>query len=194
MVERLAITEGHERSLGSCVASIHESLLAAEQAADGNFDTAMQLLSLGTGMNRRVLMSGPLLHLCSISLVGTKAQRCYRSIILGRVNEALRLFLGILHTIPLIVVESGREVDQVRELILTAKEYALAYRWNFIVRIEDSYNHVRQQELAAYFTHFNLQLPHLRLVLMNAMTVCYVRGNLITASNFAKRILKTKDN
>ncbi|PWA84142.1 Coatomer, alpha subunit, C-terminal [Artemisia annua] len=149
MVERLAITEGHERAPPALV--------------------------------------------FNLSLLEQKLRDGYRSIILGRVNEALRLFLGILHTIPLIVVESGREVDQVRELILTAKEYALGLQMELHrLGSRDSYNHVRQQELAAYFTHFNLQLPHLRLVLMNAMTVCYVRGNLITASNFAKRILKTK--
>ncbi|KAM1245002.1 hypothetical protein FF1_036296 [Malus domestica] len=44
---------------------------------------------------------------------------------------------------------------------------------------------VRQQELAAYFTHRNLQIPHLRLALLNAMSVCYKAGNLNTAANFA---------
>ncbi|KAM1032685.1 hypothetical protein ACFX14_036213 [Malus domestica] len=50
---------------------------------------------------------------------------------------------------------------------------------------------VRQQELAAYFTHCNLQIPHLRLALLNAMTVCYKAGNLNTAANFARRLLET---
>ncbi|PWA63075.1 coatomer subunit alpha-1 [Artemisia annua] len=114
-------------------------LLHAEQAAPGNFDTAIQLL-------KQKLRDG------------------YKSTILGWVNEALELFLGILHTIPLIIVESGREVDQVRELILTAKEYVLGLQMELHrLGSRDNYNHVRQQELAAYFTHFNLQLPHLRL-------------------------------
>ncbi|CDY53170.1 BnaA06g40490D [Brassica napus] len=50
---------------------------------------------------------------------------------------------------------------------------------------------VRQQELAAYFTHCNLQLPHLRLALFSAMGVCYKSKNLATAYNFAKRLLET---
>ncbi|KAM2734048.1 hypothetical protein EV2_037402 [Malus domestica] len=50
---------------------------------------------------------------------------------------------------------------------------------------------VRQQELAAYFTHCNLQIPHLRLALLNAMTICYKAGNLNTAANFARRLLET---
>ncbi|KAM1123169.1 hypothetical protein ACFX19_004681 [Malus domestica] len=50
---------------------------------------------------------------------------------------------------------------------------------------------VRQQELAAYFTHCNLQMPHLRLALLNAMSVCYKAGNLNTAANFARRLLET---
>ncbi|KAK4387487.1 Coatomer subunit alpha-1 [Sesamum angolense] len=52
-------------------------------------------------------------------------------------------------------------------------------------------NPVRQQELAAYFTHCNLQLPHLRLALLNAMTVCFKAQNLSTAANFARRLLET---
>ncbi|KAL9677146.1 hypothetical protein QQ045_005373 [Rhodiola kirilowii] len=52
-------------------------------------------------------------------------------------------------------------------------------------------NTLRQQELAAYFTHCNLQLPHLQLALLNAMTVCYKSKNLSTSANFARRLLET---
>ncbi|GER26568.1 coatomer [Striga asiatica] len=52
-------------------------------------------------------------------------------------------------------------------------------------------NPVRQQELAAYFTHCNLQLPHIRLALVNAMIVCFKAQNLSTAANFARRLLET---
>ncbi|PWA72470.1 coatomer subunit alpha-3 [Artemisia annua] len=108
----------------------------------------------------------------------------------GKFTEALRLFLSILHTIPLIVVESRSEVDKVKELIFIVKEYVLGLQME-LKRRELKDEPVRQQELAAYFTHCNLELKHLRLALSNAMTVCYKAGNLITASNFARRLLET---
>ncbi|XAR61695.1 hypothetical protein NMG60_11016187 [Bertholletia excelsa] len=119
-----------------------------------------------------------------------KLKAGYKATTAGKFSEALRLFLGILHTIPLIVVESRREVDEVKELIIIVKEYVLGLRME-LKRRELKDNPIRQQELAAYFTHCNLQLPHLRLALLNAMTVCYKAGNLSTAANFARRLLET---
>ncbi|KAL7617104.1 hypothetical protein Lser_V15G00638 [Lactuca serriola] len=126
----------------------------------------------------------------NFSQLEEKLKAGYKATTTGKFTEALRLFLGILHTIPLIVVESRREVDEVKELIIIVKEYVLGLQME-LKRRELKDNPIRQQELAAYFTHCNLQLPHLRLALMNAMTVCYKAGNLITASNFARRLLET---
>ncbi|KAF8410525.1 hypothetical protein HHK36_003056 [Tetracentron sinense] len=119
-----------------------------------------------------------------------KLKAGYKATTIGKFTEALRIFLGILHTIPLIVVESRREVDEVKELIIITKEYVLGLQME-LKRREMKDNQVRQQELAAYFTHCNLQMPHLRLALLNAMTVCYKAGNLNTAANFARRLLET---
>ena len=60
-----------------------------------------------------------------------------------------------------------------------------------IRRKDPATNPTKQLELAAYFTHCNLQLPHLRLALFSAMGVCYKSKNLATAYNFAKRLLET---
>jgi coatomer protein complex subunit alpha (xenin) len=75
-------------------------------------------------------------------------------------------------------------------LIIIVKEYVLALQME-LKRREIKDNPARQQELAAYFTHCNLQTPHLRLALLNAMTVCYKAKNLATAANFARRLLET---
>jgi hypothetical protein len=48
---------------------------------------------------------------------------------------------------------------------------------------------VRQCELAAYFTHVNLQSVHLMLSLRSAMTCCYKIKNYRTAATFARRLL-----
>nr|GMD96241.1 coatomer subunit alpha-1-like [Ipomoea batatas] len=126
----------------------------------------------------------------SFSQLEEKLKAGYKLTTQGKFAEALRTFQGILHTIPLVVVESRREVDEVKELVIIVKEYVLGLQME-IKRKEMKDNPTRQQELAAYFTHCNLQTPHLRLALQNAMTVCYKAGNMITAANFARRLLET---
>ncbi|KAF8020121.1 hypothetical protein BT93_G0735 [Corymbia citriodora subsp. variegata] len=133
---------------------------------------------------------GPPAVIYSFSQLEEKLRAGYRATTAGKFTEALRLFLSVLHTIPLIVVESRREVDEVKELIIIVKEYVLGLQME-VRRREIKDNPVRQQELAAYFTHCNLQVPHLRLALLNAINVCYRARNLATAANFARRLLET---
>lgn len=45
----------------------------------------------------------------------------YRSVTEGKFNDALGRFNAILHIIPLLVVETRREVDDVKELLGIAK-------------------------------------------------------------------------
>ncbi|KAK4351922.1 hypothetical protein RND71_027440 [Anisodus tanguticus] len=133
---------------------------------------------------------GPPALIFNFSQLEEKLKAAYRATTAGKFSDALRLFLSILHTIPLIVVESRREVDEVKELIIIVKEYVLGLQME-VKRKESKDNPVRQQELAAYFTHCNLQLPHLRLALQNAMSICYKASNLSSAANFARRLLET---
>ncbi|KAL8459082.1 hypothetical protein ACS0TY_036527 [Phlomoides rotata] len=133
---------------------------------------------------------GPPSLIFNFSQLDEKTRAGYKATTAGKISEALRHFLAILHTIPLIVVETRREVDEVKELVVIAKEYVLGLKME-LKRRELKDNPVRQQELAAYFTHCNLQLPHTRIALMNAMTVCYNAQNLSTAANFARRLLET---
>ncbi|GFY94396.1 coatomer, alpha subunit [Actinidia rufa] len=133
---------------------------------------------------------GPPALVFNSSQLEEKLKAAYKATTTGKFTEALRLFLSILHTIPLIVVESRREVDEVKELVVIVKEYVLGLQME-LKRKESKVDPVRQQELAAYFTHCNLQTPHLRLALQNAMTVCFRAKNLSTAANFARRLLET---
>lgn len=133
---------------------------------------------------------GPPALVFDFSQLEEKLKAGYKSTTAGKLSDALRTFIGILHTIPLIVVESRREVDEVKELIIIVKEYVLGLKME-LKRRELKDDPVRQQELAAYFTHCSLQTPHLRLALQNAMTVCYKAKNLSTAASFARRLLET---
>ncbi|XP_021889809.1 coatomer subunit alpha-1-like [Carica papaya] len=133
---------------------------------------------------------GPPALVYNFSRLEEKLKASYNATKFGKFSDALRLFLSILHTIPLIVVESRREVDEVKELIIIVKEYVLGLQME-LKRRELKDNPTRQQELAAYFTNCNLQMPHLRLALQNAMTVCYKAKNFATAAHFARRLLET---
>ncbi|KAL4186710.1 hypothetical protein AMTRI_Chr09g15360 [Amborella trichopoda] len=124
------------------------------------------------------------------SMLDDKLRSAYKATTEGKFTEALRLFLNILHIIPVVVVDSRRDADEVKELIVIAKEYVLGLRME-VRRREVRDDLKKQQELAAYFTHCNLQRIHLRLALMTAMGACFKGGNYITAANFARRILET---
>uniref|UniRef100_A0A453H6T7 Coatomer alpha subunit C-terminal domain-containing protein n=1 Tax=Aegilops tauschii subsp. strangulata TaxID=200361 RepID=A0A453H6T7_AEGTS len=58
--------------------------------------------------------------------------------------------------------------------------------------LKDNVN--RQQELAAYFTNCKLQRVHMRLVLSNAMALCYKQKNFATAEHFARLLLENSPN
>ncbi|PKA61099.1 Coatomer subunit alpha-1 [Apostasia shenzhenica] len=123
------------------------------------------------------------------SQMDEKLKAAYRATTEGKFPEALRLFLNILHTIPLLVVDSRREVDEVKQLIEIAKEYVLGLKIE-VKRKETKDDPVRQQELAAYFTNCKLQKIHMRLVLTSAMTICFKGGNHATAASFASMVLE----
>ena len=54
---------------------------------------------------------------------------------------------------------------------------------------EDPENVTRGLELAAYFTHCQLQPTHLQIALRSAMQVFTKAGNAGSAANFARKLL-----
>ncbi|XP_010933645.1 coatomer subunit alpha-1 [Elaeis guineensis] len=132
---------------------------------------------------------GPPELVFKFSQMDEKLKAAYRVTTEGKFPEALRQFLGILHTIPLLVVDSRREVDEVKELIEIVREYVLGLKME-VQRKEIKDDAIRQQELAAYFTNCKLQKIHMRLVLASAMSSCYRGGNFATAANFARMLLE----
>ncbi|XP_006289095.2 coatomer subunit alpha-1 [Capsella rubella] len=147
-------------------------------------------LAIERGWNKSASpnVRGPPALVYHFSQLEEKLKAGYKATTTGKFTEALRIFLSILHTIPLDVVESRREVNEVKELIIIVKEYILGLQME-LKRREMKGDSTRQQELAAYFTHCNLQTPHLRLTLLSAMSICYKVKNLATTSNFARRFV-----
>jgi coatomer subunit alpha len=59
----------------------------------------------------------------AFSLINLEEQlkKAYASVTAGKFSDALRQFTALLHTLPLVVVETRKEVDDVKELITIAK-------------------------------------------------------------------------
>ncbi|XP_062209518.1 coatomer subunit alpha-3-like [Phragmites australis] len=136
---------------------------------------------------------GPPALVFTFSQMDGKLKAAYKATTEGKFPEALRQFLNILHIIPLLIVDSRREVDEVKELIEIVREYVLGLRME-VKRKELKDDATRQQELAAYFTNCKLQKVHMRLVLTSAMGLCFKGGNYATAANFARMLLEKSPN
>ncbi|WOL07591.1 coatomer subunit alpha-1-like [Canna indica] len=167
-------------------------LLAGSHTYINAFATAPTILvAVEKGWNETASpnVRGPPALVFKFLQMDEKLKTAYRATTEGKFPDALRQFLNILHTIPLLVVDSRREVDEVKELIEIAREYVLGLKLE-VKRKEIKDNSARQQELAAYFTNCKLQMIHMRLVLTNAMTICYKGANYATAANFARMLLE----
>ena len=75
---------------------------------------------------------------------------------------------------------------------MSCKEYVIGLTMETERRrllVDDPENVVRNLELAAYFTHCQLQTSHVQLALRSAMGVFSKAGNHATAAVFARRLI-----
>jgi len=107
----------------------------------------------------------------------------------GKFQDALTVFTSMLHRIPLLVVDTRKEVDDVKELVEIAKEYSIALRCE-IKRKECKDDLKKSAELAAYFTHCKLENVHVILGLRSAMNVFYKLKNFATCATFCRRLIE----
>mmetsp|Transcript_26643 Transcript_26643/g.44622 ORF Transcript_26643/g.44622 Transcript_26643/m.44622 type:complete len:1240 (+) Transcript_26643:71-3790(+) len=127
--------------------------------------------------------------LYSMAILEDNLKKAYKLTTEGKFTEALKLFAGLLHMIPLVVVDTRKEVDDVKELQNIAREYSNALRIE-LRRKEEKEDVIRGAELAAYFTHCNLQPIHLSLSLRSAMSIFFKLKNFDTAATFCRRLLE----
>jgi coatomer protein complex subunit alpha (xenin) len=126
------------------------------------------------------------------SLVGLEEglKKAYRSVTEGKFGDALSRFNGLLHLIPLLVVDTRKEVDDVKELLSIAKEYNIALRIELKRKELGASDAARAAELAAYFTHAKLQPVHQALSLRSAMSIFFKLKNHATCATFCRRLLE----
>jgi coatomer protein complex subunit alpha (xenin) len=141
--------------------------------------------------------------LFSMPALEERVKGAYKLVTDGKFADALRAFVGILQTVPLMAVETRRETDEVKELVAICREYSVGLRCEVRRKelaaeaaaaapgSEEAAKAARgAAELAAYFTHCRLQPVHLALALRSAMTVFYKQGNLATCAHFCRRLLE----
>ncbi|KAF4131163.1 Coatomer (COPI) alpha subunit C-terminus [Phytophthora infestans] len=127
----------------------------------------------------------------SFAALVEELKNAYRSFTGAKFDDVKTHCESILHAIPFLAVDSKEEAEKVKGLLTVCREYLLACRIRAeVAAVPLESDPKRNIELSAYFTHCELQLPHLVLTLKIAMTNAFKAGNFITAASFCRRLLE----
>ncbi|KAK3106032.1 hypothetical protein FSP39_011311 [Pinctada imbricata] len=120
-------------------------------------------------------------------------QVAYQMTTTGKFGDAIDKFRSILLSVPLLVVDNKQEIAEAQQLIEICREYIVG------LSMEQSRKELpkatlddqkRICEMAAYFTHCNLQPIHMILTLRTALNLFFKLKNFKTAASFARRLLE----
>lgn len=120
-------------------------------------------------------------------------QACYQLTTGGKFTEALEKFQHLLLCITLLNVETKQEVLEAHQLLKICMEYICGLQMETTRKTlpkSSLEEQKRQCEMAAYFTHCNLQPVHQILTLRTALNMFFKLKNFKTAASFAKRLLE----
>ncbi|CAK0784913.1 hypothetical protein CVIRNUC_008118 [Coccomyxa viridis] len=171
---------------------VYSGALAVVPTLPGTPIVPVPLEHAGSADERKSASSPALPY--TLSTLEERLKGMYRSVTDGKFSEALRQVNALLAIIPLTVVATRHEVDELKELISIAREYSIGLRCEIERKDPEkdliSKDPKRAAELAAYFTHAKLQGSHEVLSLRSAMTQFYKLENYATAGIFARRLLE----
>jgi len=123
----------------------------------------------------------------------SRLQSAYQFTTGGKFTEAINSFRSILLSIPLLVVESKNDEAEAQQLLGICTNYLVGLAMESR-RKELPKSNVQEQvrvcEMAAYFTHCNLQPVHQVLTLRTALNLFFKLKNYKTAGSFARRLLE----
>ncbi|XP_048728495.1 coatomer subunit alpha-like [Ostrea edulis] len=120
-------------------------------------------------------------------------QVAYQMTTTGKFVEAIDKFRSILLSVPLLVVDNKQEISEAQQLVEICREYIVG------LSMEQNRKELpkatlddqkRICEMAAYFTHCNLQPIHMILTLRTALNLFFKLKNFKTAASFARRLLE----
>jgi coatomer subunit alpha len=130
-------------------------------------------------------------------LAANDLQKGYDTMKANKLEEGIRIFRGILHSILINAVSSESEVSEAKKLITSASEYAVAMSIELARRqlgapdavAKNPQSLKRSLELSAYFTIPKIEVPHRQLALLSAMQLATRNKNYNSALSFANRII-----
>lgn len=126
------------------------------------------------------------------TIANVDLQEGYAAMRANKLEDGVKVFKGILHSILLNTVSSEAEVEQAKKIIATAREYILAMSIELERRslsTDTPEGLKRSLELSAYFTIPKLEVAHRQLALMAAMKFAFANKNYSSALSFANRML-----
>ncbi|KAK6623727.1 hypothetical protein RUM43_009580 [Polyplax serrata] len=122
-----------------------------------------------------------------------RLQICYQLTTSGKFSEAIDKFRNLLLSIPLLVVDNRQEMAEAVQLLQICREYIVGLMME-TNRKDLPKNTLDEQkrlcEMAAYFTHCNLQPVHQILTLRTALNLFFKLKNYKTAASFGRRLLE----
>ena len=130
------------------------------------------LREAGKGPSASAAKSLPALTLKVTALLD-QLKQAYRAFTNAQFQECKEALDDILCSIPLISVSTRAETNDLKELLDVSREYLIAIRVKAAISEAAASDVARGLELAAYFTHCNLQPSHLMLALKTAMASAF---------------------
>ncbi|EPQ26336.1 uncharacterized protein PFL1_05984 [Pseudozyma flocculosa PF-1] len=126
-------------------------------------------------------------------LTSVELQEGYKAVSTNKLADAEHIFRSLLHQLVLTPAKTEAEASEIQDLIVLCREYILGVSIELGRRqlvSSDPGNVSRNLELAALFTHAQLQPPHQSLALRSAMTEARKVNNYAMAASFARRLLE----
>lgn len=129
----------------------------------------------------------------SLSQLTGLLRAAYKLTTEGKFAEAQVAFRNVLLHVPLLVLKSQQEEEDVYTLIKICFNYIFAMNCE-LAKKSNASNPIRSLELAAYMACCPLQPAHRILTLRSAMALAYKMQDFIYAAFFAKKILQLGEN
>ena len=122
-----------------------------------------------------------------------RLQSCYQLTTAGKFGDAVEKLRAILLSIPLLIVDTKDDEKEAIQLRDICTNYLVGLTMES-QRKELPKSNIEQQkricEMAAYFTHCNLQPIHQILTLRTACNLFFKIKNFKTSGSFARRLLE----
>jgi len=122
-----------------------------------------------------------------------RLQSCYQLTTGGKFGDAIEKLRAILLSIPLLIVDTKQDETEAIQLREISMNYLVGLTME-TTRKELPKTNIEQQkricEMAAYFTHCNLQPVHQILTLRTACNLFFKIKNFKTSGSFARRLLE----